>query len=84
MPTSQDFQTELDKVFQVAQGNGKSFVDVTSGDLHRQVGDYPSGNHRMPLCCAVMRQNMREGDSVISEPPSGEGATLTIRYKLPR
>ena len=49
-------------------------------------GGYPAsdGNHRMPLCVRVMRESMSDGDSVLCEPPSGTGATLTIRYLLPR
>ena len=31
-----------------------------------------------------MRESMSDGDSVLCEPPSGTGATLTIRYLLPR
>ncbi len=38
----------------------------------------------MPICCHVMRKNMQRGDEVLWEPPSGVGASLTIRYLLPR
>ena len=31
-----------------------------------------------------MRSAMRAGDVVIAEPPKGTGASLTIRYRLPR
>ena len=83
-PTASDFQAQLDQAFQAAQRKGLSYVDVKSGDLHRQVGGYPGANHRMPVCCNVMRQNMRTGDSVLHEPPKGKGASLEIRYKIPR
>jgi tetratricopeptide (TPR) repeat protein len=63
---------------------GRTFEDVVSGDLHRAVGDYPGPGHRMPLCCSVMTRAMRPGDRIVAEPPSGKGATLTIRYRLPR
>lgn len=80
-PTADDFQVALDSIFEHARGE---FIDVKSGDLHRMVGGYPGPSHRMPLCCRVMRQNMRPGDSVINEPPKGAGAGLVIRYMLPR
>ena len=39
----------------------------------------------MPSCCQVMRAEMQIGaDTVISKPDSGQGTSLTIRYKLPR
>jgi 5-methylcytosine-specific restriction protein A len=48
------------------------------------VGGYPGENHRMPVCCEVMRSTMAPGDQVVETPPSGKGAALTIRYRLPR
>jgi len=49
-------------------------------------GSYPGPNHRMPVCCKVMKDAMAPdyGDKVLQEPPSGQGASLTIRYVLPR
>jgi len=83
-PTAQDFQDALDSIFHEAERSGKRYVDVKSGDLHRLVGGYPGRNHRMPVCCEVMRRNMRPDDQILHQPPSGQGATLVIRYKLPR
>lgn len=61
-------------------------MDVNAGELHRRVGGYPGSNHRMPVSCEVMRSAMGSdaGDIVLSQPPKGDGATLTIRYVLPR
>ncbi len=83
-PTTEDFQRELDKVFAKAQQEGKPFIEVKSGDLHRSVGGYPGPNHRIPLCCTVMKRTMKPGDEILRQPPSGLGATLTIRFELPR
>jgi len=83
-PTTEDFQAELDKVFAAAQQEGKPFIEVKSGDLHRSVGGYPGRNHRIPLCCTVMKRNMKPGDEILQQPRSGLGATLTIRFELPR
>jgi hypothetical protein len=32
----------------------------------------------------VMKDTMRPGDAVVQSPPSGQGATLTVQYRLPR
>ena len=39
---------------------------------------------QIPACCSVMYTEMQEGDEVMEEPLSGQGASLTIRYRLPR
>jgi hypothetical protein len=40
----------------------------------------------MPVCCGVMRKALalNDGDVIVEEPPSGQGAGLSIRYVLPR
>jgi hypothetical protein len=84
IPTPKDFQNELDSIFASAQQQGKSFIEIKSGDLHRSVGGYHRHNHRLPSCCRVMKRNMKPGDQILQQPPSGAGATLIIRFKLPR
>ena len=84
LPTASDFQLELDHIFQAAQDQHLSHIDVVSGDLHRELGGYPGPDHRMPVCCDVMRHNMHIGDEVLQSPPKGQGATLKIRYRIPR
>jgi len=86
MPTTEQFREELSSIFQEAVGENRSRVEVNAGELHRRVGDYPGPNHRMPLCCSVMREafNSSAGDVIVEEPPSGKGAKLTIKYVLPR
>ena len=81
MPSSDDFRQALAQQFSAAQDDS---IVITSGELHRAVGGYPSKNHRMPVCCSVMRNAMKEDDLILNEPPSGQGASLTIRYRLPR
>jgi len=61
-PTAWDFQNQLTAILNAARQIGKSYVDVESGNLHRQVGGYPDSNHRMPVCCEVMRRMMRGQD----------------------
>lgn len=84
MPLPNNFQEELIKIFEEAEKSGLPSVEVNSGELHRKVGGYPGNNHRMPMCCSVMRQFMNNNDSVIQSPPKGNGASLTIRYAIPR
>ena len=84
MRNSRDFQIALNEIFESNSQQGKPYVSVNSGFLHRELGGYPSRNHRMPVCCEVMRSNMKRGDGILEEPPSGQGANLTIRFKLPR
>jgi 5-methylcytosine-specific restriction protein A len=84
MPNTDDFKAALNAEFQEAIKLNRSWIDINSGDLHRKLGGYPSKTHQMPTCCNAMYEKKRAGDEVISQPPKGKGATLTIRYKLPR
>jgi hypothetical protein len=83
-PTTADFQRELDRIFRVARDQHLSHIDIVSRELHREFGGYPGTDHRMPTCCNVMLNNMQAGDEVLYSPPKGRGATLKIRYRIPR
>lgn len=50
----------------------------------QSVGGHPSNAHGMPVCCSVMRKAMGPNDHEIQAPPKGDGASLTIEYRLPR
>ena len=86
MPTADDFRMEMYRVMNEAMREGRETAEINAGDLHRRVGDYPGRNHRMPVCCEVMRGAFAPdaGDVIVEEPPSGQGASLTVRYVLPR
>lgn len=86
MPTANDFRDALKGYFYEASKQSQPTVDVNAGNLHRSLGGYPGPNHRLPICCTVMRAAMDEdaGDIILSSPESGQGANLTIRYVLPR
>ena len=84
IPSSEDFQREIFKIFDKAEKEGKKFVEITSGELHREIGFYPGPDHRMASLCGVMRGLMEAGDDILYQPRKGRGATLKIRYKLPR
>ena len=81
---AQDFQTELERTFAQAREEGQDHVDIVSRELHRRVRGYPGRDHRMPVCCQVMMANVAPGDRVLRRPPSGQGASLAIRYRIPR
>ncbi len=83
-PAAEDFRAALRARFERATETGKKSLEVRSGDLHGEVGGYPGPDHRMPTCCAVMRGEMTNSDEVINAPPKGNGASVVIRYRLPR
>ncbi len=82
--TAQQFRNTLRNLLLEAQQQGKRVVDINSGQLHRIAGGYPGISHRMPSCCEVMRNAMTMRDTITRQPPKGNGASLTIRYFLPR
>jgi len=62
-------------------GNIKGeYIELVSGDIHRELGGYPGSNHRMPSCCSAMRELMKSDDEILYSPKRGNGATLKIRY----
>lgn len=67
-------------IYEKISSMATAYVDINSGDIHRAVGGYPGKNHHMPTCCDVMYKLMKGTDEVVSSPPSGKGASLTIRY----
>ena len=83
MPSKTEFERALSAIFRESWQTGAEHVDVSSRDLHGQVGGYPGPNHRMPTCCNVMYKAIREGDSVITRPEKGIGV-IVVRYRLPR
>lgn len=85
-PTISDFVAKLNTMLSKAENKRLPAITISTGELHREVGGYPGDDHRMPVCCNAMRKVMQEdiGDVIIKEPPSGQGASLTIKYKLPR
>ena len=84
MPSMDNFRSELSALLTRARSQGRPHVEVNSGELHRSLGGYPGSAHRMPMCCNAMREAMTSGDEVIFAPDSGDGASLTIKYRLSR
>lgn len=84
MVSMEEFRAELRGQLSRAERRGATHIEINSGELHRAVGGYPGTRHRMPMCCEAMYQEHKDGDEVVSRPPKGKGASLTIRYRLPR
>ena len=85
MPTTLDFQKQLKDLLAQASQDGLPFIKLEASKIHRLVGGYPNPRtHRMPICCKVMRSEMRPDDTIIYQPPKGKGPRLTIKYTLPR
>jgi len=83
--TMDDFRSELRAQIDRAERRSAPHVEINSGELHRVVGGYPGQDHRMPMCCEAMYELRKPTDEIIPPaPPSGHGASLTIRYLLPR
>jgi len=86
MPTADDFKRELFQMMANAQKSGRECVEISARELYGRVGPPRGRNHRMPKCCRVMKAHLVAdyGDVIVNEPPSGQGPTFTIRYRLPR
>lgn len=60
--------------------NELEYIDLNSGEIHRELGGYPGKKHSMPSCCEAMRSMMTKQDYILKQPLKGNGASLTIRY----
>jgi transcriptional regulator with XRE-family HTH domain len=82
--TKDVFLKKLNDIFIEQTRLGHPEVTIKAGDLHKLVGGYPGPNHRMPICCSLMRDVFQDlKDIIIHSPTSGIGATLEISYSLP-
>lgn len=84
MPTKDDFRQELSQRFRRAAERNATVLKVNSGELHRSLGGYPGPKHQMPSCCDVIYEAAGKADEIVASPPSGRGASLAIRYRIPR
>jgi hypothetical protein len=85
IPEKTDFETALNDWFLEADKEENPFVDIRADELHARVGDYPGPFHRMATCCEVMYEHYQPSvDKILQFPPKGKGASMEIRYTLPR
>lgn len=84
MPTKAEFAKAIAAKFRAGELRNADHLDLNAGELHRELGGYPSANHQMPSCCDALLDAQRTRDTIMAKPPKGKGASLTIRYNLPR
>jgi hypothetical protein len=65
-------------LLQEAKLRGEDYIDLVSGDIHKQMGM----KNRMPQICRIMYEKMMPGDEVLHTTPSGYSSTIKIRYDL--
>ena len=79
-PTAWDFRNKLTVILNTAKHSGKPYVDVESGNLHKELGGDSNSRHRLPIFHEVMTKMMRRGDLILKEPRNSDGATMLVRY----
>lgn len=80
LPVKKDFEKKINELKKFSKENGESFLMITSGEIHKIIGGYPSKNHRIASCCEAMYDAMKTGDEIVQAPPKGKGASLSIKY----
>jgi hypothetical protein len=76
--TADDVRQYIEKLLQEAKLQGKDYIDLVSGDIHKQMGMRNS----MPQVCNIMYKKMMPGDEILHTTPSGKSSTIKIRYDL--
>ena len=61
-----------------AKSKGLDYIDLVSGDIHRQL----KLSNKLPSVCAAMYGVMSDKDIVLKTTPSGKSSTIMIRYFL--
>jgi len=74
--TADDVRQYIEKLLQEAKLRGEDYIDLVSGDIHKQLGM----KNRMPQVCRIMYEKMMPGDEVLHTIPSGKSSTIKIRY----
>ncbi len=76
--TVDDVRKYIDSIFTEAKMQDKTFTELVSGQIHKQLGM----KSRMPQVCRIMYEKMKPGDKVLNTTPSGKSSTIRIRYYL--
>jgi len=78
-PNAADFRQALNAEFERCTRACNDYAEIRAGDLHRQVGYYPGPDHRLAVCCHVMKKEILDGDEILQTTSSGIGANLVVR-----
>src|SRR5262249_23927565 len=81
-PTAWEIQNRLAAILNFARQSGKSYIDVESNSLQKQLANFSSSDRSMSVCRDVMIKLMRPRDSILQQSPIGKSATLAIRYMV--
>ncbi len=81
-PTAWEIRNCLAAILNFARQSGKSYIDVESNSLQKQLANASSSDRSLSVCCDVMIKLMRPGDSILQESPSGKSAMLAVRYMV--
>ena len=88
MDGTKDFEAEIAAQIVRADKQGRPHIEINAGEVHRMVGGdppKPGGNHAMTSCCNAMWNEFSKGrGEVIFRSRTGQSASLTLRYYLPR
>jgi hypothetical protein len=76
--TADDVRKYIEKQFQEAKLCGETYIDLVSGQVHKQLGM----KNAMPQVCRIMWEKKKAEDKVLSTTPSGKSSTIRIRYYL--
>jgi hypothetical protein len=79
--TMLDFRKQLLAQISRAAKQRRPHVEINAGELHRIVS---RDENRHAMACRAMRELQLPPDEIIHAPPSGDGASFTVRFKLPR
>ena len=81
-PTAWDIRNKLTILLNTAKYSGKSYVDVESGILDKELGGHSTSRQSLDILHEVMTKMRRRGDAILKDPQAGEGATMLIRYNV--
>lgn len=80
--TAWEIQNRLAAILNFAKQSGRSYIDVESNSLHKQLANVSSSDRNMSVCRDVMIKLMHPGDSILQDSPNGKSATLAVRYMV--
>ncbi len=81
-PNAWEIQNRLAAILNFAKESGKSYIDVESNSLQKQLANFSSSDRSMSVCRDVIIKLMRPGDSILQESSIGRSTTLAIRYMV--
>jgi len=82
MPQIQDCKRELREILASSQETSEPHIVLSAGELHKRV--FGEANHETAVCCAAMRSELREGDTIVRGSDDDLSSVFTVRYVLPR